>query len=540
VISTDTAFLLGALALVGPACPTQLRLFLLTLAVADDIGALAVIAVFYTDRLAWVPLLLAVAGLGLMLVLRYALAVWRGPAYLVIALGVWVAMHESGVHPTIAGVVIALFTPAFPPRGEEVADAARLTRGVPAVAEPAVRARGAVEHRAVGVGQRTAADPVPTVVELRHRPDLRPGQRRGRTRRGDPAHRGDLTGDPRCRHGARRGQAGRHPRRGRDLGPAGARRARSRAEPLAAGWWGGAVRDRVHDLPVHHRPCLHQPGLRRSRPRRPSRVGVLAGSLCAAVLGWAVFRIGDRLHRDDGPRRPTRLDPPVDPSRDHIRGPVDAPLSLVEYGDFECPFCGRATGVVEDLRTRFGDRLRYVFRHTPLSDVHPNAMLAAEAAEAAAAQGRFWEMHDRLFAHQDRLSAADLLDHAAAIGLDVTRFSRDLATRVTPAGFVTTSPRPRPAVSRRRPPSSSTAAVTRVPTTLKRSPSVCWRPRASRWRGSAVHPQPIRRTSPGRRHCQPWVPGAVPTVDSQSATGPRRSSCRPTWPNPPTTGPTHG
>jgi NhaA family Na+:H+ antiporter len=108
--------------------------------------------------------------------------------------------------------------------------------------------------------------------------------------------------------------------------------------------------------------------------------------------------VGDRLRRDDGPRRPTRLDPPVDPARDHIRGPVDAPLTLVEYGDFECPFCGRATGVIEDLRARFGDRLRYVFRHTPLSDVHPHAMLAAEAAEAAAVQGRFWEMHDRLFA----------------------------------------------------------------------------------------------------------------------------------------------
>lgn len=111
---------------------------------------------------------------------------------------------------------------------------------------------------------------------------------------------------------------------------------------------------------------------------------------------------------------------------DHIRGPVDAPLTLVEYGDFECPFCGRATGMVTELHERFGDRLRYVFRHVPLLDVHPHALLAAEAAEAAGAQGRFWEMHDRLFEHQDALSAADLIDHAAAIGLDVTRFSRDL------------------------------------------------------------------------------------------------------------------
>jgi CRP-like cAMP-binding protein len=122
------------------------------------------------------------------------------------------------------------------------------------------------------------------------------------------------------------------------------------------------------------------------------------------------------------------LDPPVDVDRDHLRGPVDAPLTLVEYGDFECPFCGRATGTVEELRERFGDRLRYVFRHVPLVDVHPHARLAAEAAEAAGVQGRFWEMHDRLFAGQDRLTAADLLEHAAAVGLDVPRFARDLGS----------------------------------------------------------------------------------------------------------------
>src|SRR3712207_2432708 len=114
--------------------------------------------------------------------------------------------------------------------------------------------------------------------------------------------------------------------------------------------------------------------------------------------------------------------------RDHVRGPVDAPLTLVEYGDFECPFCGRATGTVEELRARFGNQLRYVFRHVPLVDVHPHARLAAEAAEAAAAQGRFWEMHDRLFAGQDRLTAEDLLGYAAATGLDVPRFARDLGS----------------------------------------------------------------------------------------------------------------
>jgi protein-disulfide isomerase len=91
------------------------------------------------------------------------------------------------------------------------------------------------------------------------------------------------------------------------------------------------------------------------------------------------------------------LSPPVDPERDHARGPADAPVTLVEYGDFQCPYCGEAYPVVNDLLDRFGDQLRFVFRHMPLPDLHPRAPFAAEAAEAASAQGRFWEMHDRLF-----------------------------------------------------------------------------------------------------------------------------------------------
>ena len=109
-----------------------------------------------------------------------------------------------------------------------------------------------------------------------------------------------------------------------------------------------------------------------------------------------------------------------------MRGPPDAPLTLVEYGDFECPFCGRATGVIRELRERFGDDLRYVFRHLPLSDVHDHAELAARAAEAAAKQRRFWEMHDALFDHQDELEIEDLLGYAADVGLDVEQFARDL------------------------------------------------------------------------------------------------------------------
>jgi diadenylate cyclase len=122
------------------------------------------------------------------------------------------------------------------------------------------------------------------------------------------------------------------------------------------------------------------------------------------------------------------LDTPVG-DRDHVRGAATAPVTLVEYGDFECPYCGRMYPVVKELRKRAGDRLRVVFRHFPLDSVHPHARRAAEAAEAAAAQGRFWEMHDLLFENQDDLDDEALRRYAARLGLDLARFEDDLAER---------------------------------------------------------------------------------------------------------------
>jgi protein-disulfide isomerase len=125
-------------------------------------------------------------------------------------------------------------------------------------------------------------------------------------------------------------------------------------------------------------------------------------------------------------RARARLALPVSEERDHIRGPREAPVTLVEYGDYECPFCGQAYYVVKDLERRAGNLMRFVFRNFPLTTVHPHAERAAEAAEAAGAQGRFWEMHDCLFENQQSLEDEDLLECGALAGLDIHRIVRDM------------------------------------------------------------------------------------------------------------------
>ena len=163
-----------------------------------------------------------------------------------------------------------------------------------------------------------------------------------------------------------------------------------------------------------------------------AKVGILSAAVCASALGWVVFRLTAMLPERLRARAllgtaDTIIDlaVPVDAERDHVRGPDRAPVTLVEYGDFECPYCGRAEPVVRELLADYGD-LRYVWRHLPLTDVHPHALLAAEGAEAAALQGSFWEMHDQLLDRQDALTAKDLIRYAAELGLDAERFTRDL------------------------------------------------------------------------------------------------------------------
>ena len=121
---------------------------------------------------------------------------------------------------------------------------------------------------------------------------------------------------------------------------------------------------------------------------------------------------------------------PVTEERDHIQGPPDAPVTLLEYGDYECPYCGAAYSIIKDVQARMGDRLRFVFRNFPITTSHAHAEQAAEAAEAAGAQGRFWEMHDLLYENQKRLGDDDLRAYAQRIGLDLERFDKELAEHV--------------------------------------------------------------------------------------------------------------
>jgi protein-disulfide isomerase len=167
-----------------------------------------------------------------------------------------------------------------------------------------------------------------------------------------------------------------------------------------------------------------------------AKLGVLATAILSPLVAWVAFRVVRMLPdevraRQLGATAETIVDlaDDVDPERDHVRGRLDAPVTLLEYGDFECPYCGDAAPVIDRLLDKLPDEVRYVFRHLPLADVHPSAQVAAEAAEAAGEQGKFWEMHDRLLTHQQALAPGDLFRYASDLGLDLERFEDDLRRR---------------------------------------------------------------------------------------------------------------
>ena len=421
VIGSDTAFLLGALALVGPASATQLRVFLLTLMVFDDIVAVSVIGVAYSHDTSAGALALAAAGL-VALVVMGRLGVWRTWPYVSVTLVVWGATLASGVHTSIAGMLAGLCIPSFAPRRREVDTAERrftAFRQSP-MAEVGRSAREAVA-RAVPVNERlqvvllpwASYVVVPVFALANAGVDLRGGLMGDALR--SPVTWGVVIGLVLGKFAG--------------IGITALGGARLGLGALPQGVGPGQVLGGAALSGIGFTVSLLIVGLAfedGSQLAEEATVGVILALVLATVLGWLVFRLAAVLHGETTASLPTRLDRPVDPERDHVLGRHDAPLTLVEYADFECPFCARATGVAAEVREHFGSDLRYVLRHLPLAEIHPNAELAALGAEAAARQDRFWEMHDTLFAHQDDLSRECLAGYAGDLGLDVQQFLRDL------------------------------------------------------------------------------------------------------------------
>ena len=421
VIGTDTAFMLGALTVVGPVFATQLRVFLLTLTVLDDIVAVSVIGLVYSDALR-IPALVVMAGLAVLLALLSRLQVWRAWPFVLVGLAMWLATLEAGLHASVAGMLGGLLIAGRAPAREAVEGAAqrfRAFRQSPRV-DVGRSARQGLQ-RAVSVNERlqavlhpwTAYLVVPVFAFANAGIDLRGGVLTDAlTSRLTWAVClalvvGKLVGIGGTALLAVRLGVGRLPQGvapGHVLGGAALSGIGFTVSLLIAGL---AFED---DRPM----------------RDQATVGVFLAAVLATGLGRLVFSATAARRGQVDADLPRFLDRDVDVGVDHLAGPPDAPLTLVEYGDFECPFCARATGVTHELQELLGPRLRYVFRHLPLTNVHPHAELAARAAIAAGEQGRFWDMHDLLFAHQDQLEFEDLAGYAADLDLDVEEFLRTL------------------------------------------------------------------------------------------------------------------
>jgi Na+/H+ antiporter NhaA len=423
---TDTAFALGALALTGRGLPDRIRTYLLTFSVVDDLGGILVIAIFYSKSVRVSYLLAGLGFLAVVLLVR-ARGVQSGPPYLFLGVAAWVCFFKSGVDPVVSGLVLGLLTYAYPASRsalEEASEAFRSFREQP-TAQLAASAREVV---------RTSISPNDRLAQLFHpwssylivplfalanagivlNASFLAAAYRSPVTLGIIV--GYLVGKP--------------------LGTTGVawlatRYSRGRITP-PVGW--GAVLGTGTVAGIGFTVSLLIASLALSGTAlAQAKLGILTVTVGASGLTWVVFRVIKSLpHRTKirllfgTSSAVTDLMVPVDPARDHIRGPENAPVTVVEYADFECPFCGQAEPEVRMLLRDFGSEVRYVWRHLPLRDVHPNAQKAAEAAEAAAVQGKFWEMHDLLFDHQDALAARDLPGYAASLGLDMDRFAADL------------------------------------------------------------------------------------------------------------------
>jgi Na+/H+ antiporter NhaA len=425
-VSTDTALALGMLSLLTRGQAIRLRVFLLTVVVIDDLAALLVIALGYTERISVTALVVAAGLFGALFLLRWA-GSWRGPVAVLLGVGIWLAMFESGVDAVIAGLAIGLVTSAYPPTRDDLERSTELARSF--------REQPTPELAYSAVASLTSA--ISPNERLQYR--LHPWTSRVIVPLFALANAGiHLDGDllsAAVKSPVTLGILAAYVV-GKPLGIVSAawlatfRGARLTVTfpALAVGAATAGVGFTVSLLVA----TLAFQG----RLLEEAKIGVLVTAIASPALAWLAIQVMRRLPaelraRQLGATAETIVDlaEDVDLERDHIRGRPDAPVTLLEYGDYECPYCGHAAPVIAKLLDHLGDELRYVFRHLPLSDVHPSAQLAAEAAEAAGAQNAYWDMHDRLLTHQDTLAPSDLYRHAAALGLDLNRFSDDLRRR---------------------------------------------------------------------------------------------------------------
>jgi Na+/H+ antiporter NhaA len=425
-MSTDTAFALGLLALVGPRFSNRLRAFMVTVAVVDDLLALGVIAFAYTHNLDVVPLLIAIGLFGVLLVLRQVPVRRFGP-YAVVGVATWVALHGSGIDPIIVGLAMGLLTYAYPASREDLERASSLFRDFREQPTPeSARSASLSLELAISPNDRLAQRVHPAssyvIVPLFALANAGVHVNGGLLGRAfsSPITLGIIVGYV----------VGK---------PVGVVSAAWVAERVTGGrakapiGWGALVGSGAAAGIGFTVSLLIASRAFSGDELAEATIGVLCGALLAGLVSGAIFKAIDRLPYKRRLRlligrseQLIDLATEVDPEEDHIRGPEDAPVTLVEYGDFECPYCGRAEPSVRELLSQHGSDVRYVFRHLPLNDVHAHAQLAAEAAEAAGAQGHFWEMHDVMLDNQNALQGRDLLRHADDLGLDVDRFIREL------------------------------------------------------------------------------------------------------------------
>jgi Na+/H+ antiporter NhaA len=428
-MSTDTAFALGLLALVGPRFPDRLRAFMLTVVVVDDVVALLVIALFYSGSVHVTALAVALVFYAAVFALR-TLRFRGGPVYFVLGTGAWVGLEKAGVEPVVVGLAIGLLAFAYPaPRLglERATERFREFREQPTAelarsAAAQLRAATSRNELLQQLWHPWTSYVIVPVFALANAGIEIDGGFLARAFR-SPVTLGILVGYV----------------VGKPVGIVGGtwlltRVTRGRLRP-PVGWaavaGGGTIAGIGFTVSLLIATiAFHGVEL------EEAKLGILSAALGASALTWLLFRAVSLLpHRLRarfllGTAEPlTDLYLDVDPERDHVRGPLDAPVTVVEYGDFECPYCGQAEPVVRELLRDFAD-VQYVWRHLPLNDVHPHAQLAAEAAEAAAEQSAFWELHDLLLDHQDALEPDDLVGYAGELGLDVERFADDLRNRV--------------------------------------------------------------------------------------------------------------